>query len=98
VSPGASLSREEIAEAEARLWAMSRSGVFRAKPYRYQGNADWDPARIGPIRTPSQRKADRAVRFARLRGEGLTVAQASRRMGISTETGRAYERERRGGS
>ena len=70
--------------------------MIEAKPYRYQGNRDWDPAELGPIPTPSQRRDARAAEFARLREQEqpLSVAEASRRIGVEPETGRGYERAR----
>ena len=65
--------------------------------YRYQGNENWDPAGLGPIRTQSQKRDERAAEFARLREkEGLGIAAASARVGVNRETGRQYERARLG--
>jgi hypothetical protein len=70
--------------------------ALSAKPYRYQGNQGWDPAGLGPIPNPAQRRDARAAEYARLREEGLSVAAASRRLNVTPDTGRGYERARRG--
>jgi hypothetical protein len=74
--------------------------VITAKPYRYQGRQGWDPASLGPIPNPAQRRDARAAEFARLREQEqpLTVAEASRRLNVTPDTGRGYERARRGGA
>jgi hypothetical protein len=68
--------------------------VIEAKPYRYQGNQGWDPAKLGPMQTQSQRKDARVAEFARLREQGMGIAVASAGAGVNRETGRQYERAR----
>jgi hypothetical protein len=79
---------------------MSRAAmpaVLVAKLYRRHGDESWDPALLGPIPTQAQRKAARVAEFARLREQGTGIAAASARVGVSRETGRAYERARLAG-
>jgi hypothetical protein len=68
--------------------------VLVAKLYRRHGDENWDPALLGPIPTQSQQKDARVAEFNRLRAEGLGIAVASARAGVSRETGRGYERAR----
>jgi hypothetical protein len=66
--------------------------------YRYQGDSGWDPTAGDGVQTPARRKSARAVEFARLREEGLTIAQASRAIGVVTATGYRYEQDRKEGA
>ena len=69
--------------------------MSRAIEYRYQGGQGWDPAALGPMRTQSQQRDERAAEFARLREEeDLGITAASARVGVNRETGRSYERSR----
>jgi hypothetical protein len=79
---------------DARLREISEATEPKGKLYR-RGGEDWDPAKVGPIVTPAQRSSARRAEFDRLRDAvGLTPAQASRAMGVNTETGRRYEQAR----
>ena len=77
------------------------------KPYRRNGDPEWNPAASAPPPRERQeaprlspaearaRAARRRAEFARLRGEGLTTAQAGAAVGISDSHARKYERDRK---
>jgi hypothetical protein len=66
--------------------------------YRYRRGQNWDPAAGRPAQSPARPKSARALEFGRLREQGLSVAQASRAIGVITTTGYQYEQDRNGGT
>jgi hypothetical protein len=65
------------------------------KPYRWGGRPGWDPAQLGPLPTPAQERQAKHAEFARLRSGGLGVGAAAVAMGLTAESGRWYEAERK---
>lgn len=74
------------------------------RPYRYRGIPGWVPGGLGPLparpasggaHKQRDEAAARRERFAALRKDGLSVAEAGAEVGISFETARRYEALRR---
>jgi hypothetical protein len=96
---GETLNRPAVAPAVAPVdsWfsAVEARAATAGNIFSRRRGEDWDPARISPIVTPAQRAARRQADFARLReAEGLTVADAARRLGVHHKTACGYERAR----
>ena len=70
--------------------------------YRRFGDPNWHPADLGPIekggreaggRSQHEARERRLAEFAAWREKGRTVAEAAREVGVTRNTGNAYERE-----
>jgi hypothetical protein len=78
--------------------------------YRYRGDPGWYPnhpryRQSGQPSAPGGRAGENAARreqrmavFTALRAEGVSIAEAGTRAGVSGRTARDYERRRRAGS
>lgn len=77
----------------------SAASMASSRPYRYRGRRDWNPASLGPMRDAREvEREKRIAEFIRLReDEGLSIAAASRAVGVGRKAGTDYELLRRQG-